>query len=265
MVDRSELLAFALELAYLGGDIAMSHYQKGPALQRKGDGTWVTEADVAVETRLRVEIAKRFPEHNVLGEEQGLASAGGNSAIADAPTWIVDPIDGTHNYMSGIPIWGTLIGLRTDEGFVLGVCHAPAIGETYDAAVGKGARMNGSPIEAASVGSLAEATTLLGDVQAFVDAGLEGFLDELSSNSWRIRGFGDFWGHMLVARGAATVMVEPMLSLWDTAALVPIVTEAGAKISHLDGSEWIEAGSCVTAPAPVHDEVLEMARKHAAP
>ena len=265
MVDRSEALEFALELATVGGDIAMSHYQKGPALQRKTDGTWVTEADVAVETRLRTEIAKRWPDHNVLGEEQGLSAAGGGEAHPGAPTWIVDPIDGTHNYMSGIPIWATLIGLRTDDGFVVGVCHAPAIGETYEAALGSGARMNGTAIKAAEVSSLAEATTLLGDVQTFVDSGLEEFLDELSSRSWRIRGFGDFWGHMLVARGAATVMVEPVLSMWDTAALIPIITEAGARVSHLDGAEWTNAGSCLTAPPPVHEEVLQLAKRHLAP
>lgn len=264
MVDRSEALGFALELASIGGDIAMAQYQKSPALQRKADGSWVTEADVAVETQLRVAIAKAWPDHNVLGEEQGLAAAGGGPPLPEAPTWIIDPIDGTHNYMSGIPIWATLIGLRTSEGFVLGVCHAPAIGETYEAAVGSGARMNGTAIEAAKVESLSKATTLLGDVQAFVDAGLEKFLDDLSSSSWRIRGFGDFWGHMLVARGAATVMVEPALSVWDTAALIPIVTEAGAKISHLDGSEWTDGGSCLTAPQPVHDEVVAMSRRHAA-
>ncbi len=262
MVDRSEALEFALELASVGGDIAMAQYQKGPALHRKPDGSWVTEADVAVETQLRVAIGKAWPDHNVLGEEQGLAAATGGPAIADAPTWIIDPIDGTHNYMSGIPIWATLIGLRTEEGFVVGVCNAPAIGESYEAALGSGARMNGSAIEAAKVESLAQATTLLGDTQAFVDAGLERFLDELSSKSWRIRGFGDFWGHMLVARGAATVMVEPVLNVWDTAALIPIVTEAGAKISHLDGTEWSDGGSCLTAPQPVHDEVVAMARDH---
>ena len=261
MSDYGDALGFAVEIAHLGGDIAMSHYQKGPSLQRKADGTWVTAADVEVETRLRVAIAERFPDHNVLGEEQGLAAAGGGPAVDGAPTWIVDPIDGTHNYMTGIPIWGTLVALRTDDRFVLGVCHAPAIGETYEAAIGSGARMNGSPIQAAAIDDLSEATTLFSDVQAFLDAGLERFLDELVMSSWRIRGFGDFWGHMLVARGAAHVMVEPMLSIWDTAALVPIVTEAGAKITHLDGTEWTEAGSCLTACPVLHDRIVELARK----
>ncbi|HJR44539.1 MAG TPA: inositol monophosphatase family protein [Actinomycetota bacterium] len=261
MTSHGDELAFAVEIAHIGGDIAMSHYQKGPSLQRKGDGTWVTAADVEVETRLRVAIAESWPDHNVLGEEQGFAAANGGPPVEGAPTWIVDPIDGTHNYMSGIPIWGTLIGLRTEDGFVVGVCHAPALGETYEAATGSGARMNGAPIEAASVADLSEATTVIGGAQAFVDAGLERFLDELTMSSWRIRGFGDFWGHMLVARGAAHVMVEPLLNVWDTAALVPIVTEAGAKITHLDGSDWTDDGSCLTACAPLHDQVVGLAAR----
>jgi histidinol-phosphatase len=259
MEDLDRALEFALEIAELGGEIAMRHYQKGPALQRKSDGTWVTEADVAVETELRAAIAKAWPDHNVWGEEEGLAAASGADAHEGNPTWIVDPIDGTHNYMAGIPIWATLVGLQTGDGFIVGVCNAPALGETYEAALGSGARMNGDPIHAGDVSSLDEATTLFGDPQAFVDDGLGDFLDELVSASWRIRGFGDFWGHMLVARGAAHVMVEPELNIWDTAALVPIVTEAGALITHIDGKPWTQKGSCLTACSKLHPRIVEMA------
>jgi len=259
MEDLDRALEFALEIAELGGEIAMRHYQKGPALQRKSDGTWVTEADVAVETELRAAIAKAWPDHNVWGEEEGLAAASGAGAHEGNPTWIVDPIDGTHNYMAGIPIWATLVGLQTGDGFIVGVCNAPALGETYEASLGSGARMNGNPIHAGDASTLDEATTLFGDPQAFVDDGLGDFLDELVSASWRIRGFGDFWGHMLVARGAAHVMVEPELNIWDTAALVPIVTEAGALITHIDGKPWTQKGSCLTACSKLHPRVVEMA------
>lgn len=257
--DLDRALGFALEIAEVGGQIAMRHYQKGPALQRKADGTWVTEADLAVETELRSAVAKAWPEHNVWGEENGLAAAAGGAVDERKPTWIVDPIDGTHNYMAGIPIWATLVGLRTGDGFVVGVCNAPALGEIYEAAVGSGARMNGNPIEAGEVGSLDAATTLFGDPQGFVDDGLGGFLDSLVSGSWRIRGFGDFWGHMLVARGAAHVMVEPELNIWDTAALIPIAIEAGALVTHIDGSPWTSKGSCLTAAPKLHAQIVEMA------
>lgn len=257
MVRLDNALEFALEIARAGGEIAMKHYQKGLSLQRKIDGTWVTEADLAVEAELRARVAKAWPTHNFFGEEDGLAAADGGPALEGAPTWIVDPIDGTHNYMSGIPIWGTLVALRAEGGFVVGVCDAPALGETYDAARGMGARMNGATIEAESVGALSEATTLFGG-GAFVEPEFEAFLDRLVMKSWRIRGFGDFWGHMLVARGAAHVMFEPDIELWDAAALVPIVTEAGATITHLDGSPWLGKGSCLTTCTSLHDEVVAL-------
>jgi histidinol-phosphatase len=257
--NLDEALEFALEMADIGGQIAMRHYQKGPALQRKDDGTWVTEADVAVETELRAAIAKAWPDHNVWGEEEGLAAASGAAPDESRPTWIIDPIDGTHNYMAGIPIWATLVGLRTGDGFVVGACNAAALGETYEAALGSGARMNGVPIHCGDATSLDEATTLFGDPQAFVDVGLGGFLDELVSASWRIRGFGDFWGHMLVARGAAHVMVEPKLNIWDTAALIPIVMESGGLMTHIDGSPWTKTGSCLTACPKLHPRIVTMA------
>jgi histidinol-phosphatase len=258
MTSLDEALAFALELATLGGNVAQSHYQKAPSLRRKPDGTWVTEADLAAEATVREAIAKRFPNHNVLGEEQGFTSSGGGAPVDGAPTWIVDPIDGTHNYMAGIPIWATLVALQLDGEFALGVAHAPALGETYEAALGHGARMNGNPIAAADVGSLEEATTLFG---GGIHEGAAGaFVEELVARSWRIRGFGDFWGHMLVARGAAHVMFEPELSIWDAAALVPIVTEAGGKLTHLDGSPWRERGTCLTTCASLHAEVVALGR-----
>lgn len=250
-------LEFALEIAQVGGDIAMRRYQKSLSLQRKADDTWVTEADLAVESELRARVAKAWPDHNCLGEEEGFAAADGGPPVDGAPTWIIDPIDGTHNYMAGIPIWGTLVGLQTADGFVAGVCHAPALGETYEGARGLGARMNGKDISSEDVGSLSEATTVFGG-GAFVEEKFQPFVEGLLSRSWRIRGFGDFWGHMLVARGAAHVMFEPELSIWDTAALVPIVTEAGAKLTHLDGSPWREQGSCLTTCAALHDEVVAL-------
>jgi histidinol-phosphatase len=258
MVALDDALAFALEVASMGGDVAHGRYQKAPSLRRKPDGTWVTEADLAAEAVIREAIAKRWPDHNVLGEEQGFSSSGGGPPVEGAPTWIVDPIDGTHNYMAGIPIWATLVALQIDGEFALGVAHAPALGETYEGALGQGARMNGARIAAADIGSLEEATTLFGG--GVHDGTSEAFVEELVARSWRIRGFGDFWGHMLVARGAAHVMFEPELSIWDAAALVPIVTEAGGRVTHLDGSPWRERGTCLTTCASLHDQVVALAR-----
>ena len=262
MTDHSKELAFARDVAELGGRIAMGHFPRagieGLKREQKKDGTWVTEADWAVEAQIRLRIARTFPDHNILGEEEGLTSAGGGAPVEGAPTWIVDPIDGTNNYMAGIPIWATLVALNVDDRNVLGVAHAPALGETYSAALELGAAMNGEPIRVGEVSSLADATVVFADAKHFAELGLKDFHDSLVTASWRTRGFGDFWGHMLVARGSAHVMVEPELSVWDVAALEPIVAEAGGTLTHLDGSPWTTRGTCLTTCGTLHEEVMAL-------
>ena len=261
MPELSRELTFAREIAQLGGRIAMGHFGSHPDRKRKPDGTWVTEADWAVEAQIRIRIARTFPEHNVLGEEEGLTAAGGGEPVPGAPTWVIDPIDGTHNYMLGIPIWATLVALRIEDESVVGVAHAPALGETYDAARGLGARCNGHQIDVSPEKKLSEAHVVFGAENGFIDSGLGDFFNELVTSCWRARGFGDFWGHALVARGAAHVMVEPELSLWDVAALEPIITEAGGRLSHLDGKPWRDGGSCLTTNGALHDEVVALATR----
>lgn len=262
MPELSRALTFAREIAELGGRIAMGHFGRAPRRERKADGTWVTEADWAAEAQMRLRIARTYPDHNILGEEEGMTGAGGGPAVDGAPTWILDPIDGTHNYMLGIPIWATLVALRIGEDNVVGVAHAPALDETYDAAKGLGARCNGDPIEVNATEKLSDAHVVFGGEKGFAAAGRGDFFNELVASCWRARGFGDFWGHMLVARGAAHVMVEPELSLWDVAALEPIVTEAGGRLTHLDGSPWRDKGSCLTTCGPLHDVIVALANKN---
>jgi histidinol-phosphatase len=258
VADLSTELAAAREFADLGGRIALRHYGKDPRRERKADGTWVTEADWAVEAQIRLRIARTFPDHNIFGEEEGLTGAGGGPADPEAPTWIIDPIDGTNNYIAGIPIWATLVALRVGGSSVVGVCQAPALGESYSAATGLGARLNGQPIFVDPEPNLDAATMLFGDAKAFEDYGLSDFFENLVRASGRTRGIGDFWGHMLVARGAAHVMVEPNLALWDVAALQPIVAEAGGKLSQLDGSSWTDGGGCITTNGALHDQVIAL-------
>lgn len=261
MPELNNALDFAREVAELGGRIAMGHFGNGPQRKRKSDGTWVTEADWAVEAQIRIRIARAFPDHNVLGEEEGLTAAGGGEPAPGAPTWVIDPIDGTHNYMLGIPIWATLVALRIDDESVVGVAHAPALGETYDAARGLGARCNGAAIQVDDIGELSDAHVVFGAENGFIGAGLGDFFNELVTSCWRARGFGDFWGHVLVARGAAHVMVEPELSMWDVAALEPIITEAGGRLTHLDGKPWRDRGSCLTTNGALHDDVVALVKR----
>lgn len=258
MSDLQQELDFAREAARAAGKIALSHFGRSIERKQKPDGSWATEADWSVEAQIRLRIARAFPDHNVLGEENGLSASGGGAARDGAPTWIVDPIDGTHNYMAGIPVWATLIALQIDDERVLGVVHAPALNETYEAASGSGARFNGAPIRVSDA-SLDAATLVFSNWSGLRAHGMREGFEAVADKVWRVRGFGDFWGHMLVARGAAHVMIEPELSLWDVAALEPIVKEAGGTITGLDGSPWTK-GACITSNDALHPEVLELLR-----
>jgi histidinol-phosphatase len=259
VTDLTPDLELARELALLGGGIALERYRRHPPAIRKGDGSWVTEADVAAEQAIRRRLAEARPGHNVLGEEDGLHSAAGGEAVPGRPTWVVDPIDGTHSYMIGIPLWATLVGLVVEGEMVVGVCHAPGLGETYEAAAGGGARMNGEPI-AVRATPLGEAMVVSGGLRAMQEYGLEPFYRELAAASWRVRGLGDFWGHMLVARGAAQVMIDPSLRTWDTAAVEVIVREAGGTFTQLDGSAVADGSSCLTTAGPqLQAQVIAMA------
>ncbi|HEV2754329.1 MAG TPA: inositol monophosphatase family protein [Actinomycetota bacterium] len=260
-MDFTAELDAAREFALAGGKIALGHYRTQLSSKRKADGTWVTEADWAVEAQIRLRIARAFPGHNVLGEEEGLTAAGGGPPVPGAPTWVVDPIDATNNYMAGIPIWATLVALRIDGRSVVGVAHAPALGETYDAAAGAGARCNGDAISVDPRPPLDDAMVVFASATSWAGTPHARGFDELLRRSRRSRGFGDFWGHVLVARGAAHVMVERELSVWDVAALQPIVAEAGGRLTDLDGNEWGERGGCVTTNGTLHDDVLRLLRE----
>lgn len=259
MSELSNYLEIAMEVADLGGRIAFDHFGKDNQRKKKDDGTWVTEADWKAEAQMRLRLSRTFPDHNILGEEEGLTSAGGGPPRKGAPTWVLDPIDGTNNFMAAIPAWATLVGLQIDGESVVGVAHSPALRETYDGATGLGARMNGSPIEVEPLEDISEATVLFADAASFRGAGLDEFFDRLVTRCSRSRGFGDFWGHMLVARGAAHVMVETSLRSWDVVALQPIVSEAGGKLTQVDGSVWSDQMSCLTTNGVLHDEVVRLA------
>lgn len=245
-------LDVAREAARAGAEAAARRFRGSFERSRKADATWVTEADTEAEAAVRAVLAEAFPGHNVLGEEEGL-----REVSAGAPTWVVDPVDGTANFVAGIPIWATLVALVVDGRSVVGVAHAPALGEVYEAAAGGGARLNGEPIRVEPVGSLAEATVLYGGGRHFDPPALA----RLLAGAGRDRGLGDFWGHLLVARGAAHVMVEAApLSLWDVAALQPIVAEAGGRLTGLDGSRWEPGFGCLTSCGPLYDEVAALLR-----
>lgn len=241
-------LAFAHEMTDRAAELAVPMFRGGARVRLKPDGTPVTEADLLVEEMVRRSVAERFPADAVLGEEGGLDRSAQR-------TWIVDPIDGTKNFAAGIQVWATLLALRIDEDVVLGMASAPALGERYEAVRGGGARLNDEPIHVSETSSLEDAAICFGDPNNFA-TGLsrEPFL-ELLGRASRGRGFGDFWGHLLVARGSMDAMLEPSLSVWDYSALVPIVHEAGGRITQLNGSSLAHRGSALTTNSALHDDI----------
>lgn len=243
-------LAFALELAAAADEIAMRYFSRSPEVFTKRDGTLVTQADREIEKTLRERIGQQFPHHGILGEEEGLQGDHGG------PLWVIDPIDGTDNFAWGIPVFATLIALQVDGQTQVGVVSAPALGERYDAATGEGARMNGSPIQVSDRSGIGQARINFASWAGWVQAGLDQRWASILTRCRRCRGFGDFWGHMLVARGAAEAMAEPDLQLWDVAALSVIVTEAGGRLTDFSGARFQGRGSCLTTNGRLHDEIL---------
>jgi histidinol-phosphatase len=216
----------------------------------KPDLTPVTEADRSVERAIRERLAAARPGHAVLGEEYGAEGAG-------EWRWILDPIDGTKNFVRGIPVWATCIGLQHAGTMVVGVVSAPALGRRWWAARGQGAFAGGRPIRVSGIASVADAQLSYDSVPGFEACGMgERFLG-LARRCWRTRGLGDFWSHVLVAEGAVDIAVEPEVSVWDVAAVQVIVEEAGGRFTSLAGEARPDGGSAVSTNGLLHDEVLQ--------
>ncbi len=248
-------LALALELAQLADSITLDRYQaEDLAVQTKPDLTPVTEADTAVERAVRERLAEARPEDAVLGEEYG-------DSETDSPRrWIIDPIDGTKNYVRGIPVWGTLLALQEDGELTLGVVSAPALHRRWWASRGAGAFVDEGLTDGPRQIHVSEVSEL-GDAQLCF-SGLKGWGDSLEAlltlarSCWRTRGFGDFWAYMLLAEGAADVVCEPEVSLWDLAEPLVIVEEAGGRFSDRSGTPGADGGDAVATNGLLHESAL---------
>src|SRR3954465_6046200 len=255
MPDRSAALALALDLAAAADEITVRRFGAVDlSVSAKPDLTPVSAADTAAETMLREPLAGVRSDDGVLGEEYG---ATGDSARR----WIVDPIDGTKNFVRGAPVWATLLALQVEQHVVLGVVSAPALGRRWWAARGSGAWTGASVAGARAchvsrVASLDDAFLSYSSLPGWETDGRRAALLDLTERVWRTRAFGDFWSHMLVAEGAVDVSCEPEVSLWDLAALQPIVEEAGGRFSDLSGLDRPDGGSVVCSNGLLHDEVL---------
>lgn len=254
MADASDL-ELALALADVADALALDRYRAVDLhVETKPDLTWVSEADKAVELRLREIIAAERPADGVRGEEFGGQDAVGRQ-------WILDPIDGTSNYVRGVPVWATLIALTTGTTVSLGVVSAPALGRRWWARVGHGAFVSengGEPrqIHVSDIGRLEDASLSYSDTRNWPERGLVHLLE----HTWRQRAYGDFWSHMLVAEGAVDIAIEPSLAVHDMAALVPIVHEAGGRMTDLHGTPAPWGPGAVTTNSRLHDDVLRCFR-----
>jgi histidinol-phosphatase len=247
-------LGLALELADAADAITASRYLAADlAVETKPDLTPVTEADRAVERAIRDSLAAARPDDGVVGEEYGSSGAGSRR-------WIVDPIDGTKNYVRGIPVWATLLALEVSGELALGVASAPALGRRWWASRGGGSfvREGGRGadprrLRVSAVRSLDDAQLCFSELDSWPR--VESLL-ELAQRCWRTRGFGDFWSYMLVAEGAAEIACEPVVSLWDLAALQVIVEEAGGRFTDLSGTRTADGGDAIASNGLVHDAAL---------
>jgi histidinol-phosphatase len=247
-------LALAHALADLADAITLDRYQSQDlVITTKPDNTPVTDADRAVETAIREALATHRTGDGLVGEEFG--SDKGNSGRY----WVIDPIDGTKNFMRGVPTWATLIALvQVDasghEEIVVGIASAPALARRWAAAKGHGATVNNKKISVSKVSALSDASISYSDFVGWGDR-LEPF-QKMLAGAWRTRGIGDFWSHMLVAEGAVDVAVEPSLAVWDMAALDIIVREAGGTFTNTAGQNGPFGGSGVSTNGLLHNEVI---------
>ncbi|MGW7330501.1 histidinol-phosphatase [Streptomyces sp. NPDC054840] len=267
MPEYDDDLRLALELADAADAATMERFRAlDLQVETKPDMTPVSEADKAAEEIIRAGIAAARPDDAVLGEEYGLQGSGPRR-------WVVDPIDGTKNYVRGVPVWATLISLMAEDSDgefrpVVGVVSAPALGRRWWATRGGGAYAGGAlgetgAIGVSQVGGLGDASFAYSSLSGWEEQGrLAGFLD-LTRACWRTRGYGDFWPYMMVAEGSLDLCAEPELNLWDMAAIAVVVQEAGGRFTSLDGVDGVHGGNAAASNGLLHEEMLDLLRPRA--
>jgi histidinol-phosphatase len=269
--DTSTELGAAVEVALAACDeadaISLASFRRALRIEAKADASFVTEADTAVERAVRARITGRFPDHGLVGEEYGEATS------RSGRRWIIDPIDGTHNYMRGVPIFATLLALEIEGEMVLGAVSAPALQRRWFSWSGGGAwavdtTLGGWDVASAmslsvsAIDSLDTSSVVYSSYPSLVQSGLAPGFPGLLEKVWRDRGLGDFYGYMLVAEGAAEAMVESDLKVWDLAGPLAVMRHAGARVTDLTGGEDMPARGVLATNGRVHEAILgELARR----
>ncbi|WP_017626946.1 histidinol-phosphatase [Nocardiopsis chromatogenes] len=255
MASFDDDLRLAHVLADAADDISLQHFRSlDLRVETKPDLTPVTEADRAVEETVRSVLSRARPRDAVVGEEYGKT---GNSHRV----WVIDPIDGTKNYVRGVPVWATMIALLEHDRPVMGLISAPALFRRWWATLGGGTWSGRSLTKAtrcwvSKVAELEDASLSFSDMAEWEEHGrLEAFLG-LTRSVWRTRAYGDFWSHVMVAEGAVDIAAEPELSLWDAAPLPVLLEEAGGRATDLRGQNFTDGGALVCTNGALHDRVL---------
>jgi histidinol-phosphatase len=249
----------AIQAAWIGGRTTLRWFQAGVAVEAKADGSPVTVADREAEAAIRRALRTRFPHDGLLGEEAG--EEHGRSGRR----WIIDPIDGTRSFVRGVPLFGVMVALESDGQPVVGVLHFPALNETVAAASGLGCHWNGRRCRVSGLDRLDAALIVTsGDARPGPAVAHHPDLDRrvhalqrLSSRVGTFRTWGDCYGYALVATGRAEAMLDPVLSVWDAAAVRPVVEEAGGRFSDWDGVPSHESGHAVGTNARLADRILQ--------
>ena len=224
-------------------------------IETKPDLTPVTDADEAVEEAIRSILARERPGDAIFGEEQG------GTPVFEGRQWVIDPIDGTKNYVRGVPVWASLIALMEDGVPIVGMVSAPALNRRWWAGRGLGAHTcfdSDTPrhIAVSGVADLSAASLSFSDLSGWAEAGRRNQFLALTDAVWRLRGYGDFFSYCLLAEGAVDIATEPEVKLWDLAALDILVREAGGEFTSVDGRPGPHGGSAVATNALVHSAVL---------
>ena len=253
--DIKSLREAAVEFARAGGDSTLSHFKKTFDLEYKSDQSPVTNADREAERIIRDLIRENFPDHGIIGEEYG------EENIDSEVIWILDPIDGTRSFIHGIPLYTTLIGVMVQEKPSVGVIYAPALDEMVSAATGQGCSLNGEDIRVRACNKLENATFLTTDVDSFTEFGYDKVLQKLIDKTRVHRTWGDAYGHMMVATGRADIMIDAILNIWDAAALLPVITEAGGVYCDLSGVSSIYSGNALSTNQSLKEEIVQLFEK----
>ena len=250
--ELEELCHFAVKLARGAGDITLKYFRKAPETTTKTDGSYVTIADREAEAYIRRQIAARFPDDGILGEEEGeLHGCSGRR-------WIIDPIDGTFAFVHGVPFYGVLIGLEIEGEPRVGAINIPALDEIVFAAKGSGCFFNGEPARVSQTERLEDALLLSTDFSACERYGFGKAAELLQARAKTSRTWGDCYGYVLVATGRADVMLDPVMNLWDCAALLPIMEEAGGTFTDWAGVRTASGGNSIATNGLLFAEVMRL-------